>query len=128
MSERVLRVGLLGCGNVGAAVIRLLHDRTDDIELRADCRLRVTRVAVRNPGRTRDVPIDPSVFTTDSRMPGVPGLIDATSNAGLVPAGACENIGVAAAAMPNTIIPNDLISSSLAILFCDGFRSGAILL
>src|SRR5439155_1554677 len=66
VSERVLRVGLLGCGNVGAAVIRLLHDRTDDIALRADCRLRVTRIAVRNPGRTRDVPTDPPVFTPDS--------------------------------------------------------------
>ncbi len=66
MSERVLRVGLLGCGNVGASVIRLLHDRADDIALRADCRLRVTRVAVRDPERTREVPIDPSVFTTDA--------------------------------------------------------------
>ena len=26
MSERTVRVGLLGCGNVGAAVIRMLHD------------------------------------------------------------------------------------------------------
>jgi homoserine dehydrogenase len=66
VSERVLRVGLLGCGNVGASVVRLLHDRADDIALRADCRLRVTRIAVRDPERTREVPIDPSVFTTDA--------------------------------------------------------------
>ena len=32
MSERVLRVGMLGCGTVGAAVVRLLESHRDDIE------------------------------------------------------------------------------------------------
>ncbi|MDP9297455.1 MAG: homoserine dehydrogenase [Actinomycetota bacterium] len=66
MSERTLRVGLLGCGNVGGSVLRLLHDHADDIALRSGCRLQVTRVAVRDPGRTRNVPVDPSVFTADA--------------------------------------------------------------
>ena len=39
MSERILRVGMLGCGTVGAAVIRLLERHRDDIERRAGCRL-----------------------------------------------------------------------------------------
>ena len=65
MSERVLRVGMLGCGTVGAAVIRLLHGHRDDIARRAGCRLEVTRVAVRDPVRDRDVPLPADAFVTD---------------------------------------------------------------
>ena len=65
MSERVLRVGMLGCGTVGAAVVRLLESHRDDIERRAGCRLEVRRVAVRDPARARDVPLPPSAFVDD---------------------------------------------------------------
>ena len=65
MSERIVRVGLLGCGTVGAATVRLLHEHADDIAGRTGCRLQVTRVAVRDPARARDVPLDGSAFTTD---------------------------------------------------------------
>ena len=65
MSERTIRIGMLGCGTVGAATIRLLHEHADDIAMRAGCRLAVTRVAVRDPGRDRDVPLSADVFTTD---------------------------------------------------------------
>ena len=65
MSERTIRIGMLGCGTVGAATIRLLHDHADDIAMRAGCRVQVTRVAVRDPGRQRDVPLPPDAFTTD---------------------------------------------------------------
>jgi homoserine dehydrogenase len=60
-----LRVGLLGCGNVGAAVVRLLAANADDIARRAGCRLEVARVAVRDPSKAREVPLDPSRFTGD---------------------------------------------------------------
>ncbi len=72
MSERIVRVGLLGCGNVGAALLRLLHDLADDIEMRAGCRVEVTRVAVRDAERTRDVPLPAKAFTTDAA-----GVVDA---------------------------------------------------
>ena len=72
MSERTVRVGLLGCGNVGAALLRLLHDLAGDIEMRAGCRVEVTRVAVRDPDRTRDVSLSPEAFTTDAA-----GVVDA---------------------------------------------------
>ena len=65
MSERVLRVGMLGCGTVGAAVVRLLESHRDDIERRAGCRLEVRKVAVRDPARARDVPLPPSAFVDD---------------------------------------------------------------
>lgn len=65
MTDRTLRVGLLGCGTVGAALIRLLDDRAQDIALRTGCRLEVTRVAVRDPSRDRGVPLDGSRFSGD---------------------------------------------------------------
>jgi homoserine dehydrogenase len=65
MSERALRVGMLGCGNVGAAVIRLLDEHRDDIARRAGCRLEVVKVAVRDPSRPRDVPLGPDAFVAD---------------------------------------------------------------
>ena len=65
MSERVLRVGMLGCGTVGAAVIRLLERHREDIERRAGCRLEVRRVCVRDASKPRDVGLPPSAFVED---------------------------------------------------------------
>ena len=48
-----MRIGLLGSGNVGAAVIRLLHEHGEDVARKAGVRLEVVRVAVRDPGRDR---------------------------------------------------------------------------
>jgi homoserine dehydrogenase len=64
VSERTLRVGMLGAGTVGAAVIRLLAEHREEIELRSGCSLEVTRVAVREAGVARDLPIDAGRFTT----------------------------------------------------------------
>lgn len=63
--DRSLRVGLLGCGNVGSAVVRLLDSEREDIARRAGCRLEIAKVAVRDPSKDRDVPIDRSSFTSD---------------------------------------------------------------
>jgi homoserine dehydrogenase len=65
VNDRTLRVGLLGCGTVGTAVTRLLHDHQEDIARRAGCRLEVSKVAVRDPSKRRDVPVHPSAFTAD---------------------------------------------------------------
>jgi homoserine dehydrogenase len=56
---------MLGCGTVGAAVVRLLEEHRDDIARRAGCRLDVAKVAVRDPAKPRDVPLDPSTFVAD---------------------------------------------------------------
>ncbi|TMA52267.1 MAG: homoserine dehydrogenase, partial [Deltaproteobacteria bacterium] len=50
----VLRVGMLGCGNVGAAVARMLHDHASDVERRAGVRVEIVRVAVRDPSKKRN--------------------------------------------------------------------------
>jgi homoserine dehydrogenase len=62
---RTVRVGLLGGGNVGAAVIRLLHEHRDDVARRAGAHLEITRVAVRDPHRDRGVPLPSDRFTDD---------------------------------------------------------------
>jgi homoserine dehydrogenase len=67
VAERTARVGMLGCGTVGAAVIRLLHDHGADVAGRSAVRLVVGRVAVRDPRRDRDVPLAADAFTTDVR-------------------------------------------------------------
>jgi len=61
-----LRVGLLGCGNVGGALVRLLVDDGDRIVARTGFRLEVAAVAVRSVARQRDVPVPPGVLTTDA--------------------------------------------------------------
>jgi homoserine dehydrogenase len=59
----VLRVGMLGCGNVGAAVARLLRDHAGDIERRAGARIEIVRVAVRDPSKRRDASPLPNLVT-----------------------------------------------------------------
>ncbi|HYU57439.1 MAG TPA: homoserine dehydrogenase [Actinomycetota bacterium] len=63
---RSVRVGLLGCGNVGTALVRLLAEVADVIEARAGCRVEVTRVAVRSLSKDRDVPLPPEALTADA--------------------------------------------------------------
>lgn len=66
MAQDVVRIGLLGCGNVGSALVRLVAENRDVIESRAGVRLEVSRVAVRNLALERDVPLPPSAFTHDA--------------------------------------------------------------
>jgi len=59
-------VALLGCGTVGSEVYRLLTRQSADLAARIGARLEVTGVAVRRPGRTRSVAVDPALLTADS--------------------------------------------------------------
>ena len=65
MDERV-RVGILGCGHVGGALVRLIHDHADVIEARAGVPLEVTRVAVHDLTKDRDLPLPSRCFTDDA--------------------------------------------------------------
>ncbi|HZC27462.1 MAG TPA: homoserine dehydrogenase [Actinopolymorphaceae bacterium] len=66
MSGRPLQVALLGCGVVGSEVVRLLTEHRGDLAARVGAPLELAGIAVRRPGRTRDVPVDPAMFTTDA--------------------------------------------------------------
>jgi homoserine dehydrogenase len=65
VQERV-RVGILGCGNVGSALVRLVHDNADVIEARSGVPLEIARVAVRDVGRDRGLPLPANRFTDDA--------------------------------------------------------------
>src|SRR5215213_2456774 len=65
MDERV-RVGILGCGHVGGALVRLIHDHADVIEARAGVPLEVTRVAVHDLTKDRGLPLPARRFTDDA--------------------------------------------------------------
>ncbi len=61
-----LRVGLLGCGNVGGALVRLLVDEGARITARTGLDLSLVAVAVRSQSREREAPIPAGVLTTDA--------------------------------------------------------------
>jgi len=61
-----VRVGVLGCGNVGAALVALIEKQSPTIAARTGVRLSVTRVAVRNLSRDRDVTLADGVLTRDA--------------------------------------------------------------
>jgi homoserine dehydrogenase len=61
-----VRVGLLGCGHVGGALVNLLADNADLITSRTGVDLEVTRIAVHNLSKERDVTLPDTVFTNDA--------------------------------------------------------------
>ena len=60
-----LKVALLGCGSVGSQVYRLLTEQSADLKARAGAPLEIVGVAVRDPGRPRDISVKPDLLTTD---------------------------------------------------------------
>ncbi len=65
VDSKTIRIGLLGCGNVGGALIALIERNGDEIATRTGVRLEITRVAVRSLSKDRQVAVDPELLTTD---------------------------------------------------------------
>ncbi len=63
---RQIRLGVLGCGNVGAALVELVGAQSAAIEARTGVRLEVARVAVRNLSAPREVQLPDGVLTRDA--------------------------------------------------------------
>lgn len=61
-----MNIGVLGCGNVGAALIELVEQRAESIAARTGVALRVARVAVRSLSKERSVEVPPELLTTDA--------------------------------------------------------------
>jgi len=59
-------IALLGCGVVGSEVVRQLDQHRDDLSSRVGAELVLRGIVVRHPERPRDLPVDPSLFTTDA--------------------------------------------------------------
>jgi homoserine dehydrogenase len=80
MERTHLRVGLLGCGNVGGALARLLLDDGERIAARTGLDLELAAVAVRSPARERDVTLPGGLLTTDAHSvvtkPGIDLVVE----------------------------------------------------
>ncbi len=63
--DGLVRVGMLGCGNVGTALVRLLDANADLITRRSGVRIEVARVAVQNLTKDRAIAFAPGVLTND---------------------------------------------------------------
>jgi len=63
--DRVIRIGMLGCGTVGGGVATILAREADDITARTGAKLEITRIAVRDATRDRGLGLPAQVFTTD---------------------------------------------------------------
>jgi len=60
-----LGIALIGCGNVGGGVAKLLLEQSDRLAARAGKRLELRRVVVRDLAKPRAVPLPPGIVTTD---------------------------------------------------------------
>jgi homoserine dehydrogenase len=61
-----VRIGVLGCGNVGAALVDLVGTRAAAIASRTGLQLEIARVAVRSVAKERPIEPPPGVLTHDA--------------------------------------------------------------
>ncbi|MGH9244957.1 MAG: homoserine dehydrogenase [Acidimicrobiales bacterium] len=127
-SERV-RVGILGCGNVGAALVQLLHTNGDDVTSRTGIQLEVARVAVRSVTKERPVSLPDGVLTRDALEvttdPGIDVVVEVIG--GIEPAR--ELIATALQAGKPVVTANkELLANVGAELFAVAEQAGVDLL
>jgi homoserine dehydrogenase len=87
-SERVVRIAVLGCGNVGSALVGMLQDRSDALAVQSGARLEIAGIAVHDLSLARPPHVprhlltgDPAGLVADPSIDVVVELIG-----GLVPA------------------------------------------
>lgn len=129
MSETVVKVGVLGCGNVGAAFIAQLAARGDEVASRTGVRLEVTRVAVRSLSRQRPVEVADEVLTRDAtevvRDPDVDVVVEVIG--GIEPARELV-LAAMAAGKPVVTANKELLANHGAELFEAASAAGVDLL
>ena len=128
-SRRDVRIGLLGCGNVGAALYRLVELQAPVIEARTGVRLSVTGIAVRNMSRERDVAVPSNLLTRDPHGLVVSNDVDVVVEVigGIEPAR--ELISTALAAGKPVVTANkELLANVGAELFASADAAGVDLL
>jgi homoserine dehydrogenase len=64
--ERVVRIAVLGCGNVGSSLVGILADRADALAVQCGARLEVAGIAVSDLSRHRADHIPIALLTTDA--------------------------------------------------------------
>jgi homoserine dehydrogenase len=77
---RTVRIGVLGCGNVGAAFIQLVEAQSATIAARTGLHLQIAKVAVRNVSKPREVDLPDGVLTRDAHAvvtdPGIDLVVE----------------------------------------------------
>lgn len=63
MDKQVIKIGLLGLGTVGSGVLKVLGQNSTDISRKLGTRLEVVRIAVRDVGKERSLPVDWALLT-----------------------------------------------------------------
>ena len=126
---KTVNIGVLGCGNVGAALVELLRLRADEIELRTDLRLQVAKVAVRSTSKERAVLLDPGVLTLDAHSvvtdPDIDLIVEVIG--GIEPAR--ELISLALASGKAVVTANkELLANIGTELFAEADKAGVDLL
>ena len=124
-----MRVGILGCGNVGAALVGAIAEDGALIARRTGVGLEVVRVAVRDTGRARDVSLAAGVLTDDAAAvvgdPGVDIVVEVIG--GLVPARELV-LAALAAGKPVITANKELLARHGAELFAAAADAGVDLL
>jgi homoserine dehydrogenase len=62
----VVKIGLLGCGNVGGALVTLIAEQREEIAARTGVELQITRIAVHSTAKDRGLDVAAEIFTTDA--------------------------------------------------------------
>ena len=125
MTSAPVRVGLLGCGNVGAPLVELIRARADDIAARTGLHLEVAKVAVRSASKDRGVELPDGVLTLDAAGlavdPGIDVVVEVIG--GIEPA---RELLLAAikAGKPVVTANKELIASSGPELFAAAEEAG----
>ncbi|WP_017756303.1 homoserine dehydrogenase [Calidifontibacillus oryziterrae] len=60
-----ISVGLLGLGTVGSGVVQIVERHQDKLIHQVGCPVEITKIAVKNLNKQRDIEIDPVKLTTD---------------------------------------------------------------
>jgi len=75
-----VKIGLLGLGNVGSGVWKILNDNADEIAQKVGARLEIARVLVHDPGKGRKVSVPRGLLTTDPDIviddPDIPIIVE----------------------------------------------------
>ncbi len=123
-----VRVGVLGCGIVGAALVDLLAEETDAIAERVGVRLEISRVAVRDLAKDRPVELagrltdDPMAVVSDPDVDVVVELIGGVDPARQLVVAALEK------GKPVVTANKELLASHGAELFEAAHEAGVDLL
>ena len=72
----VVRVGVLGCGTVGASLVALVERQNATIHARTGLSIEISRIAVRDLSRSRPINVENAVFTSDAMAVATDPSID----------------------------------------------------